>query len=170
MRKIFVFLACTIVCGVLYAEPGNNDSDIRNVIDSLTTLEKYFDSLSVSEKQEAVVILRSAIARLYLVLGENPREKSFFLLSTLAFEKLLQTVSETPETRKTEKILTIGKKARITCEQLKKLVELYSWENMKVELIKAIFPQVIDPQNMVIVTPLLTRTDRQDIESWLSNQ
>jgi hypothetical protein len=172
MKKVIIILVCILAANALDAETSGTDEVDQAIIDNLATIENaYFKGLDSQERREAVELMEKTIEMIKSRLSGNHAGRKPRPLSDEAFAEILKSVSaEFADHNRTEKALDLTQDVRITCGQLKKLVALYSFDSRKVELIKAIFPRVMDPQNMVIVTPLITSgITRGELEEWLKD-
>ncbi len=162
---------------ITYAQ--ENISKKQLVMDKLEKIEDgYFKYLSFRERREAISLINEIIL---LIDPEeiNPKEMNseimrneYNIMSESVFLSLHENVSnEISSSDQISMILAIGQRGYITSNQLKMLVDEMTFDRYKIELIKGIYHNIIDPVNLVIVTPLIDSSfSKRDLELWLRTQ
>lgn len=151
----------------------------KSAIDKLKEIEnKYYKYLSFEERREAIKLMDDIID---IISSEeeltkpNKKEtkinKKNIILDSV-FDELLENVSqEAFGDDQVRMILAIGEKGYLYSSQLKLLVDEIDRDKYKTELINKIYPNIIDPVNLVIVTQSYTfSSNKKNIESWLQKQ
>ncbi|GEM_PF-1936735 len=139
----------------------------------------YFKYLSFDERRKALALMDSVLRRIRADQagfedgrhdrhGRDPRN----VLGDEAFSSLLDQVKkEGMESKKNSLILAVGKRGFMTAAQLEALMESYTFDSNKVALIKGVYPNIVDPVNLVIVLPLIDSSiTRDEIARWLAEQ
>jgi hypothetical protein len=175
MRK-FMF-AVVVLFSILpvFSEPSRQEPHVIIARDLNTIENMYLKYLNSSEQREAIGLLNEIRSLLYQI---DSKEKETFpkvdpnILSNDSFISLLDNVNrEKADFNKTPIIQAIGKKGKVTCAQLEKLVATYTFDSYKVEIIKWIADNIIDPVNIGIVLVHIDNSyTRKEISDFFQNR
>ncbi len=172
-RYLFAFLL-VVVSLCLFAET-QAETNKKKIVSNLKRIEDtYFKYLSFQERREAIAILDETMKMIQsaeFVTKPDDKNSEGNVLSEEGLQNLLKDVMSTiDEDNKTTMILAIGKKGKITCSQLRKLIETYKFDSYKVKLIKAIYPHILDPVNITLITTTISSSlTRSELEKYLAD-
>ncbi|MBN1409493.1 MAG: DUF4476 domain-containing protein [Spirochaetales bacterium] len=170
MKKIIIVINLLLLCHLAFSEDTSQQAALDRIINNLEMIENsYFKYLDFKERRTALKIIDEIIA---MVRGDDIVIDTTSVLSDEAFDEMLKNIkNEANSNSKSSIILSIGKKGKIKCSQLKLLLETYSFDSEKVKLIKNIYPQIADPVNTVLVTATIDSSfTRDELNKWLANQ
>jgi hypothetical protein len=122
-------------------------------LENLARIEAlYFPRLSPDERKAAILLMNET--RLSFV-GQYERpvgptkHHDLNVLNDSAFQKLLASVKkEISGPTKTKLVLAIGKKGKVTSSQVAALIETYSFDSDRSELLRALADNIVDPVNI----------------------
>lgn len=122
-------------------------------LENLARIEAlYFPRLSPDERKTAILLMNET--RLSFV-GQHERpvgpskHNDLNVLNESTFQKLLASVKkEVSDPAKTRLVLAIGKKGKITSSQVAALIETYSFDLYRSELVRALADNIVDPVNI----------------------
>ncbi len=158
----------------LLSAQNPQDRAKHRIIHNLKQIEdSYFKYLSFEERRDALQLMNETIRLVQSAQleasspGDNPN-----VLGDEGFQTLLKEVSSTiSESDKTAMIRAIGKRGWISCLQLRSLLDTYSFDDAKIDLIKSMYPQIYDPVNIAGVTATVKNSIlRKELEEYLAAQ
>lgn len=172
--RIYILIVTIFLAVSTLAAQTPQDRAKHRIVHNLKQIEdSYFKYLSFDERRDAVQLMNETImlvqsARLDASSspGDNPN-----VLGEEGFQTLLKEVSSTiSESDKTARVRAIGKRGWISCSQLRALLDTYSFDDAKTDLIKSMYSQIYDPVNITVVTSTIRNSIvRKELEQYLAN-
>jgi hypothetical protein len=173
MRK-YILLVTLLIAGSNLAAQTPQERVKHKIIQNLKQIEEsYFKYLSFEERRDALQLMNETILLVqssrFDVSSSSGNDPN--VLGEEGFQTLLKEVSSTiSESEKTTRIRAIGKRGWISCSQLRALLNTYTFDNSKVELIKSVYNQVYDPVNISLATSTVQNSIlRKELEEYLAN-
>lgn len=84
------------------------------------------------------------------------------------FEELLVSLRQTPfRTDQLKLMRSAASSASFSCEQISRLMQLYSWGSERIEVLEIFAPRIIDPQNAGLLLSLVEMSMRSRAEELL---
>ncbi len=174
MKTPVLLLLLVTITSPAFSENSQTDGRAQ-ILANLNRVESmYLARLSGKELQDAVRLLNETRA-LVAGLPESPRDRwngSDDRLSEEGLQGLLEAIRKEhwDEDRNNIILSSLGQKGRITVAQLKTLVELYSNDHYKKDLLIAIRNNVVDPINIAVVLDFTFPSDRNEVLKAYKNQ
>lgn len=168
MKQGWIIVSFIVFFVNLNAQDNTNGEKKNLLINNLKKIEDlYFKYLNFSERREALELLDQSLAILKdekFIISNEATE-----LNDEVFNVLLNDVNSTiMHSEKNEKIIGMAKKVKLSSHQLYKLLENYKFDDDKIKVIKAVYTQINDTENMVLVTPLIENSIlRTELEKWI---
>lgn len=166
MKKLLLLILLPLSLSAQENQVVNQD-----LIDNLKAIENvYFKYLTFETRREAVNLMDQIMKQISMVSDIDREEQR--MISDESFSILLKNVSgEISGSTQVRMIMAIGKNGYIRCAQLKMLVEEITFNTYKIQLIKEIYPNILDPVNLVSITSLISSFfKREELEAWLSER
>jgi hypothetical protein len=171
--RIMLFFSYLFLTQVSAQDMQNNAKS--KLLQNLNTIENlYLKYLNPSEQRDAVRLLnetRNIIIGDNVALNLKVDYSGLNVLNDASYKKLLESLKkEGADFNKTKLIQAIGKNGKITCEQLDGLISTYSFDSYKIELLKAISGNIIDPVNIgVVLSHFDSVTSRDEMVKYFQN-
>jgi hypothetical protein len=170
--KTIIILLIIFSTGLLNAQVSKTQiSAKQKIIKNLKKIEdSYINNLDFTERRKAIKLVNEIIELLENQSIVNKHKK--YVLSDEAFEILKAQVEETIiESKKTDIILSIGKKGFITTNQLLQLLQTYDFNVEKMNCIKKIYSSIADKVNVnILLTTISSELSKDELIKFFNSQ
>lgn len=182
MKKILSFLFIAFIFNALTEIYAQQNSDYKKIpirelksklIDNLRELDsEYLQNLSYKDYLKAKIILTESYNLLRMIPDDGITiNEELTLMSEQDFSELCENIkTEGFESDKIYVIKLAAKYNRFTVSQLIELIDLMTFPNDKIEVVKIVYPNVVDKYNShLIINSFTHSSDKESVQKIIND-